>query len=247
MKSLVDRLRSFAFLAATLAAGIAIGFAWREPAPAPALGPEVFRANPPPLIGPPNSRHIVLLPLRGHQDEAIVRAYFATDPELPNLDELSTDEELAREWGPDSEGYDPGLPFHGQRWLRIFVGRYYLDEDRYLRVESDRPEIFILIDTPDSCGYNGCDAFAIGFQDGEWKGLMGLYGSHRNGFATISLAGVPIEGRILESMLPWRYGPPLVIQPMNDGRPTFIWGEGGVYWDGKDWTSFCWLKCDDWR
>lgn len=238
-------LRRIAPPAAALAAGIAIGFAWRPPVLS--LGPGVFRANPPDIAEPPNTGHIVLLPLRGHQDEAIVRAFFSGRPDLPNLDELSTDEEMAREWAPDSEGYDPGLPFYGERWIRIYVGRYYLDIDRYLGDDSAQPEIFILIDTPDSCDYNGCVAFAIRFEDGEWKGLMGLYGSHRNGFATISLAGVPIEGRILESTSPWRYGPPRVIQPMNDGRPTFQWGQGGVYWDGKDWTSFCWLKCDDWR
>jgi hypothetical protein len=240
MKRSSDRFLRLAFPAAALAAGIAIGSIWHPPAPAPA--PEVFRASPTELLEPDNPGHIVLLPLRGHRDEAIVRAIFAANPDLPNLDKLSSPDDAP--WGPDSEGWDPGLPFHGERFLYVYVGRHFVPLDRIFS-EEPQPDIFVLINSPDTCGYNDCEAFAAGFEDGKWRHRFGLYGTIRNGYGVVVMAGVPLEARVHESTPPWRYGPPFVVQPVNDGRPTFIWRTGGVYWDGKEWSYFCWDQCRD--
>lgn len=232
---------------AALAAGIAIGLTWRLSAPMlePARAPEVFRASPTDLSSPPSPAHIVLSLLRGHPDEAIVRAYFAANPNLPNLDELSPDDDLDRFFGPESELWNPDLPFGGQRWLRVFVGRFFLEIDRLGREEHPKPDLVVLIDTPETCGYDGCDAFVLSARDGSWRYEVGLYGVEWYRFATVMMARVPMEGRVPGSEPPWRYGPPIVVSPVNDGRPTFFWRTGGVYWDGKDWVRFCWDQCVD--
>jgi hypothetical protein len=191
-------------LAIALFAAANGGLAWAQGAPRLPYNSPV-----PEAIG------VVLRPIAGDPDAAIVRAYAARNHQ-----------KILERFG-EARDYDIETAFVGRG--RIAPG--------------PEPQILFILTQPSDYRQGQYPGFAITKSGGEWIALTGLYGFVDGAFGVVYLATEPIPARLFNSET-YEIDIAAVVAPENEGRRTLVWNENGFYWNGAKWDWYCWRRCD---
>lgn len=165
---------------------------------------------------------IELLPMTVHPDAPIAETYIRRRDVTESFFGWSDD---------DLDRFDRG---------QIDMGRF--------RVEpAGEPQIVLVVRNNNNCSIMfGCAAHVLTRQNDEWVMLTTFdVTSSGRGF---TVAVRPFWVRpTLESgsgRQELDHGPRMVVQPLNAGRPTFVGDIYAIFWDGTQWKSGCWQRCE---
>lgn len=152
------------------------------------------------------------------------------DPELIALAErfIAEDEDLAEHY--ENPKIDEVLGFDASQ---VYVGR--------VRIEpKGQPWVAVVIGAGAYCGTAGCSSSALfAKRNGEWQVQTSFYGyDPPPARMAILLTTSPMVGRIPERYRARAGRAQLFPVLINSHR--VIWDDdGGLFWDGKEWQSFC--------
>jgi hypothetical protein len=105
------------------------------------------------------------------------------------------------------------------------------------------PQILFLLIQPSENPQGQYPGFAITKTGGEWVELTSLWGYFDGAFGIVNLATESFPVRLFNPETD-EHDIAATITPENEGRRTLVWEEGGLYWNGTKWASYCWRPCD---
>ncbi|MFM7344918.1 MAG: hypothetical protein ACKO1J_06070 [Tagaea sp.] len=130
---------------------------------------------------------------------------------------------------------------------RPFGERYVVLAGRHRITGGAVPDLVLMVVPLERIPYDPPEVSAIVFKNIEaaWRLETGAWGYGTAYGGSVSALVSPVVGVTYRYDGPDDIDPPFWVPPMRDGRRTIIWNDGGKFWNGIEWKSFCWRRCDE--
>lgn len=130
---------------------------------------------------------------------------------------------------------------------RSFGDRYVVLAGRHRITGGAVPDLVLMVVPLERIRYDPPEVNVAIFKriENAWRLEAGTWGYGRQGYGVIRALVSPVVGVTYRYDGPDDIDPPFWVPPMRDGRRTIIWNDGGMFWDGAEWKSFCWRRCDE--
>lgn len=149
-------------------------------------------------------------------------------------DFFQNDEDLKDDFDPTGRNTEDGLKF---TMANIHVGRFDLNGDGV-------NELFVLIEHMGWCGTIGCPAYVLEKKNGQWQLLTAVDVDQETERPKGYFLSVPEN--FIYAFIPdcaKRRHFLAQVPAVNAGYRTLYGFQGGRYWNGKEYHSFCLYRC----